>query len=268
MRSDEVWFVTGASSGLGSELAIAAAAAGATVVASARRIDRLLDLAEAHERIVPIHLDVTEAVGVERAVNGVIDEYGFIDVVVNGAGRTEVGPVEEGSDAALRSLMEVNFFGAVAVTRAALPHMRQRRSGTIVQISSVLGVVGQAGSSACCASRFALNGWSEALAQEVEPFGLRVLVVEPGDLRIGTAEDSPEEARAEGHRTDQSEVHAAPVSDPVRVAEAVLDVLAGPEPPLHLLAGSDAVQMTGARLGTRLESDRTWRLLSRSTDLR
>src|SRR6266567_3044768 len=157
-----VWLITGANTGFGRAIAEAAVAAGDVVVAAARRVTTLDDLA---------------------AARGIVERHGRIDVLVNNAGRSHVGAAEETTDAELRSLFEVHVFGPAALTRAVLPHMRSRRSGAIVQISSMGGQLSFAGFSAYSATKFALEGMSEALADEVRPLGIKVLIVEPGAFR-------------------------------------------------------------------------------------
>ena len=181
-----VWLITGASSGLGRAIAAAALAAGDTVVAAARMLMAVDDLAAAHPgRVAAAGLDVADGTRIPAVVDEVIGRYGRIDVLVNSAGRALVGGVEETSDHELRDLMEVHFFGPAALTRAVLPHMRAHRSGAIVQITSMGGRLSFAGVGAYSATKFALEGLSEALAAEVAPFGIKVLIVEPGAFRTG-----------------------------------------------------------------------------------
>ena len=183
---NKVWLITGANSGFGRAIAEAAVAAGDVVVATARRVTALDDLAAAHHGQVDVlPLDVTDTAAIDATVQDVIDRHGRIDVLVNNAGRTHVGAAEETTDAELRDLFEVHLFGPVALTRAVLPHMRSRRSGAIVQISSMGGQLSFAGFGAYSATKFALEGMSEALADEVGPLGIKVLIVEPGAFRTG-----------------------------------------------------------------------------------
>ncbi|MFE3288415.1 SDR family oxidoreductase, partial [Streptomyces sp. NPDC059233] len=183
-----VWLITGASSGFGRTLTEAALAAGDTVVAAARRTQSLEALAAEHpERLVPLAVDVSDVARAEAAVAEVVDRFGRIDVLVNNAGRGLIGAVEETSDAELRDLMDLHFFGPAALTRAVLPHMRARKSGAVVQMSSMGGRLSFPGVGAYSATKFALEGLTEALAGEVAAFGIKALIVEPGAFRTGFA---------------------------------------------------------------------------------
>ena len=177
---DRTWLITGSSAGFGRALAEAALAARDRVVATARRpgaLDELVD--RAPDRVLAVELDVTDRRQADAAV-GRLDRFGGIDVLVNNAGLASVGAVEELDDRQLRDLMDVMFFGPVGLVQAVLPSMRVRGRGTIVQMSSMGGQVSMPGFGAYCAAKFALEGLSEALAAEVAPFGVKVLVVEPG----------------------------------------------------------------------------------------
>jgi NAD(P)-dependent dehydrogenase (short-subunit alcohol dehydrogenase family) len=273
---ERVWLITGCSAGFGRHLALAALAAGDRVMATARSAEQLTDLVAAGgDRACGTTLDVTDTTTIEEAVAATIDTFGRIDVVVNNAGHGSVGAVEELAMPDLRALMEVMFFGAVAVTKAALPHLRRQGSGTIVQISSMGGQLSMPGFGAYCAAKFALEGLSEALAAEVAPFGVRVLIVEPGAFRTEFG----------GHRMHRSEhIEAYQVStgqtrtavdnmdgsqpgDPAKAAQAILEVLDSDHPPLRLALGNDAVDsIRGHHEQLRTDLDR-WEKLSRSTDL-
>src|ERR1700735_5586512 len=184
--TERVWLVTGANRGFGRAIVEAAVAAGDFVVATTRRPSSLDDVVSRYAgKVDVVELDVTDASGIEATVRDVLHQHGRIDVLVNSAGRTHVGALEETTDAELRSLFEVHLFGPAALTRAVLPHMRSRGSGAIVQFSSMGGQLSFAGFSAYSATKFALEGLSEALADEVRPFGIKVLVVEPGAFRTG-----------------------------------------------------------------------------------
>src|SRR3954453_7303072 len=178
-----VWFVTGASSGFGRAIAEAALERGDSVVATARRLDALGELA-GNDRVDPVALDVTDAVQRDAAIAEALERFGRIDVLVNNAGRTQVGAVEETTDEELRYLFELHFFAPAALTRAVLPHMRRQGRGAIVQMSSVGGQVTAPGFGAYCASKFALERLTETLSQDVD-FGFRFLIVEPGAFRTG-----------------------------------------------------------------------------------
>ncbi|GHF89788.1 short-chain dehydrogenase/reductase [Kitasatospora xanthocidica] len=272
----KVWLITGANSGFGQAIAEAALAAGDTVVAAARRPEALAELAAAHpERLVPVRLDVTDPERIPAVVTEAVERHGRIDVLVNNAGRGLIGAVEEYTDRELRDLMELHFFGPAALTRAVLPHMRAQGSGAVVQMSSMGGRFSFPGVGAYSATKFALEGLSEALAQEVAGFGIKVLVVEPGAFRTGFAGGG-------------ALAHAAPIAaydavvgpvrnglpdsdgkqpgDPVKAAAAILAALDAEHTPLRLALGSDAVDgVLGVLDGARQEAE-AWAAVGRATD--
>ncbi|WP_144662410.1 oxidoreductase [Paenarthrobacter nicotinovorans] len=271
----KVWLITGANSGFGLALTRGAVLAGDVVVAAARRPATLDALVASNpDQVEAIKLDVTDPVRIEEVVADVIARYGHIDVLVNNAGRTHVGAVEETSDEELRSLFDVHLFGPAALIRAVLPHMRERRSGAIVQMSSMGGQMSFAGFAAYSATKFALEGLSEALTAEVAPFGVRVLIVEPGSFRTGlfqAASDSsgnPHYSATVGatrqmiHRNDGQQP-----GDPAKAAQAIISVLAADDVPLRLLLGADAVDAVVGHLEAVRTDITAWEQLSRSTDL-
>ncbi|MEB8337745.1 oxidoreductase [Streptomyces endophyticus] len=273
---NRVWLVTGASSGFGRAITEAAVAAGDVVVAAARRTAPLDDLVAAHpDQVETLALDVTAIGDVQAAVDGVAARHGRIDVLVNNAGRGMVGAVEEATDAELRDLMDLHFFGPAALTRAVLPHMRRRGSGTIVQLTSMGGRFAFAGVGAYCATKFALEGLSEALAAEVAPLGIRVLIVEPGAFRTGfagSADLTPVSTLDAYQDTVGPVLSALPggsgqePGDPAKAASAILTAVDADEPPLRLPLGNDAVDAITAQLdGSRAELG-AWEKLARSTD--
>ena len=270
---NKVWLITGANSGFGRAIAEAAVAEGDVVVATARRVTALDDLASAHHGQVDVlPLDVTDTAAIDATVQDVIDRHGRIDVLVNNAGRTHVGATEETTDAELRDLFEVHLFGPVALTRAVLPHMRSRRSGAIVQISSMGGQLSFAGFGAYSATKFALEGMSEALADEVGPLGIKVLIVEPGAFRTGlfgsasASEPMPEYADTAG-RTRQMITESAGTQpgDPAKAATAILAALDSDSTPLRLPLGDDAVDAILSHLDRTAADLRSWEKLARDT---
>lgn len=271
-----VWLITGCSAGFGRELALAALAAGDRVMVTARQPHLLAGLVAAGgERVRTAPLDVTDEEQVAAALARTLAEFGRVDVVVNNAGHGSVGAVEELGLADLRELMDVMFFGAVAVTKAVLPHLRAQGGGAIVQISSMGGQLSMPGFGAYCAAKFALEGLSEALAAEVAPFGVRVLIVEPGAFRTGFAGRRMHRSPAiEAYAVSTGPTRAAvdgmdgtQPGDPRKAARAILEVLDSPEPPLRLALGNDAVDTIAAH-HELLRADLTrWEKLSRSTDL-
>jgi NAD(P)-dependent dehydrogenase (short-subunit alcohol dehydrogenase family) len=271
-----VWLITGCSAGFGRHLVEAAVAAGDRVMATARRPEQLADLvAEGGDRIRAAALDVTDAASIDAAVAATLDAFGRVDVVVNNAGHGSVGAVEELELAELRALMEVMFFGAVAVTKAVLPHLRGQGSGTIVQMSSMGGRLSMPGFGAYSAAKFAMEGLSEALAAEVAPFGIRVIIVEPGAFRTEFGGQRMHRSRQiDAYQVSTGQTRAAvdgmdgtQPGDPAKAAEAIVQVVDSDKPPLRLALGNDAVDSIRAhhqRLGADLDR---WEALSRAMDL-
>jgi NAD(P)-dependent dehydrogenase (short-subunit alcohol dehydrogenase family) len=272
---NRVWLITGANSGFGRAIAEAAVAAGDVAVATARRVASLDALAAAHPgQVEALRLDVTDAAAIDAAVRDVIGRHGRIDVLVNNAGRSHVGAAEETTDAELRDLFEVHVFGPAALIRAVLPHMRSRRSGSIVQISSMGGQLSFAGFGAYSATKFALEGMSEALADEVRPLGIKVLVVEPGAFRtelfgnISASTPISDYAGTAGQTRRMIEASAgAQPGDPAKAAAAILTALDAPDTPLRLPLGDDAVDAILSRLDSTRADINTWEKLARSTRL-
>jgi len=254
-----VWIVTGGSSGFGREIAHAALSRGDRVAATARRREGLEDLVrEAPERAHALALDVTDPEGVRRAVDEVLERFGRVDVLVNNAGHGQVGAVEETTEEELRGIFDIHVFGPAALVRAVLPAMRRQGSGAIVQISSFGGQVAYPGFSAYCATKFALEGFSEALAAEVAPMGVKVLIVEPGAFRTGFSGGGLVESRAFPEyqatvgptREMIKGIDGTQPGDPARAAGAILAALDAEDTPLRLPLGADAVEGIRAKLET------------------
>ena len=272
-NGERVWLITGASSGFGRAIAEAALERGDWVVVTARRTDALGELGPT-DRVHPVALDVTDAAGRDAAVAEAVDRFGRIDVLVNNAGRTQVGAVEETTDEELRSLFDLHFFAPTALTRAVLPHMRRQGGGSIVQISSVGGQVTAPGFGAYCATKFALEGLTETLRDEVAEFGIRTLIVEPGSFRTGLfrpqaayiSDEMPEYADTVGPtRAYVRDGHGAQPGDPVKAAAAILTALDADEPPLRLVLGADAIGNIERRLGSLGDELDAWRAVGEST---
>jgi NAD(P)-dependent dehydrogenase (short-subunit alcohol dehydrogenase family) len=269
-----VWLVTGANSGFGRAISAAAVAAGDTVVAAVRRPDTVNDLVAAHpDQVVAIGLDVTDTARASAVVDDVVARYGRIDVLVNNAGRTHVGAAEETTDEELRSLFELHFFGPAALIRAALPHMRARRSGAIVQMSSMGGQMSFAGFSAYSATKFALEGLSEALADEVGRLGIKVLIVEPGAFRTGLMGEGKglsgeiadyADSVGQTRRIVLSADGTQP-GDPAKAAAAILLALDAERTPLHLPLGDDAVDAVVGHLDSVRADIAAWEKVARNT---
>ncbi|MFD6333913.1 oxidoreductase [Streptomyces niveus] len=269
-----VWLVTGANSGFGRAITEAAVAAGDTVVATARRTGTLDDLVARHpDQVEPVRLDVTDTARIETVVADVAARHGRIDVLVNNAGRTHVGALEETTDKELRALFEVHVFGPAALTRAVLPHMRARRSGAIVQLSSMGGQMSFAGFAAYSATKFALEGMSEALADEVGPLGIKVLVVEPGAFRTGLFGGKSLSTEIEAYadtvgptRRMAATVDGTQPGDPAKAAAAIMTALAAERTPLRLPLGPDAVDAVTGHLDAVRAEIAAWEEVARDTD--
>jgi NAD(P)-dependent dehydrogenase (short-subunit alcohol dehydrogenase family) len=266
-----VFLITGSSRGLGRAIAEAALSAGHSVVATARRPDQLGDLSG---RVTTAALDVTDYEAAQRAVAVAVETYGRLDVVVNNAGYADFAAVEDMSIDMFRAQIDTNLLGVVNVTKAALPVMREQGDGHIVQISSIGGRMANPGLSAYQAAKFAVGGFSEALAQEVAPLGIRVTVLEPGGMRTEWAGASmtippvsAPYAATVGALTELLDAApAASAGDPAKVADVVLQVAAMDEPPVRLLLGTDAVTYAAGVAQARAAADQQWRELSISTD--
>jgi NAD(P)-dependent dehydrogenase (short-subunit alcohol dehydrogenase family) len=269
-----VWLVTGATSGFGRAITEAAVAVGDVVVATGRRIEQVDDLVAAHpDQVDAIRLDVTDTSAATSLVADVATRYGRIDVLVNNAGRTQVGALEETTDEELRDLFDLHFFAPAVLTRAVLPHMRRQGGGAVVQMSSVGGQVTAPGFGAYSATKFALEGLTETLSQEVD-FGVRFVIVEPGAFRTslftpGAAYQSapmPEYAATVGPTRDYLiSGDGTQPGDPEKAAQAILTALDAPEPPLRLVLGGDAVDNILDRLQTLQAEVRQWESVSRDT---
>lgn len=274
--SGRVWFVTGATRGLGLAVAAAALDAGENVVATGRDAATIEAALRGHGgRLLALHLDVTDQTAIDIAVKRAIAHFGRIDVLVNNAGYGQLGAFEEISPDAVERQFATNVFGVFAVTRAVLPGMRQRRSGRIINISSMVGLVGVAGGSIYCASKFAVTGWSEALGKELAHFGIDVTSVHPGYFRTGfLGADSMREGDTEiGDYAEASNTAAqrrasyngSQAGDPAAFGRAMLELANSANPPAAFLAGDDAVNMVLASSDSLRSSISDWKALSTST---
>jgi NAD(P)-dependent dehydrogenase (short-subunit alcohol dehydrogenase family) len=273
----QTWLITGSARGLGRHLTEAALDAGHNVVATARRPEQLDDLVAAHgDRVRPFALDVTDYEAAEAAVAAAVDAYGRLDVVVNNAGWADLSALEDTTIASFRAQLDTNLMGTVNVTKAAVPVLREQGGGHVIQISSVGGRLASPGLSAYQAAKWAVGGFSEVVAAETAPFGVKVTVVEPGGMQT-------EWASASMTIPDVSEPYRATVGaraaamdadtdmdwakgDPRKVAEVVVRIAAEPEPPLRLLLGSDAYGLATAAAERRAAQDAQWESVSLSTD--
>jgi NAD(P)-dependent dehydrogenase (short-subunit alcohol dehydrogenase family) len=273
----KVWLVTGSASGLGRNIAEAVLASGARLLATAREPRRLDDLVKNYGgQIRTGSLDVADEEAAGAAVQAAVDAFGRLDVVVNNAGYGDIAPFEQLSSERFKALIDTNFYGVVYMTRAALPIMRQQKRGCILQISSVGGRLAVPGSAGYHAAKWAVGGFTECLAQEVAPFGVKVCALEPGGMRTnwGTRahKDLPEMLPDYEPSVGAVVKALRPVwgkenSDPAKVAQLILRLVESEHLPAHLLLGSDAVQYAGQAETTRAMEAERWRDVSVSTDV-
>jgi NAD(P)-dependent dehydrogenase (short-subunit alcohol dehydrogenase family) len=262
MTEPPVWFITGCTSGFGRALAEAVLRRGWRAVVTGRGKARVADLVQGHEdRALALDLDVTDLGQIDAAVKAALDRFGRIDVLVNNAGYGYQSSVEEGDDQAIRAQFDANVFGLFAMTRAVLPAMRARRSGHIINISSVAGLVGFASSAYYAASKHAVEGFSDSLLAEVGPLGIKVTVIEPGPFRTEWAGPSLRQDRstiADYQETVQARmVQMAGYSgqqpgDPARAAQAMIEVTLNPNPPRHLVLGKFGFEAATSKMKARL----------------
>src|SRR5713226_6627264 len=273
----KVWLVTGSASGLGRNIAEAVLASGDRLVATARDPRRLEDLVVKYgDRVRTAPLDVADESAADAAVQVAVDAFGRLDVVVNNAGYGDVAPFEQLSSERFKAVMDTNFYGVVNVTRAALPVMRKQKSGCILQISSVGRRLALPGSTPYHAAKWAVGGFTESLAQEVAPFGVKVCALEPGGMRTswGTRahKDTPDllpdyEPSVGAVVKALHSLWGKENSDPARVAQIILRLAASDRLPAHLLIGSDAVKYAGEAEAARAAEAEHWREMSVSTDV-
>src|SRR5579875_2514847 len=276
--SDRIWFITGASRGLGRSFAQAALAAGDRVAATARDTSSLEELVGDHgDAILPLELDVTDHDACFAAVGRAHEHFGRLDVVVNNAGYGMSGAIEELTEEQARRQIEVNVFGALWVTQAALPILREQRSGWIVQVSSIGGLAAFPLTGIYHASKWALEGFSESLRQEIAPFGVRVLMVEPSGFRTdwaGSSMDRAEpiaaydeiEAIAERRAAQREENNGRQAGNPDLAARALLETLDRDDPPFRLLLGNVAFDVAVDRYESRLREFRAGEQTARGAD--
>jgi NAD(P)-dependent dehydrogenase (short-subunit alcohol dehydrogenase family) len=274
MTDKSVWFITGAGRGMGVDIAQAALAAGHAVVATGRKPDVVTAAVGAAEDLLVVELDITSLPSAERAVRAAVERFGRIDVLVNNAGNFYAGFFEELSPEQIERQLVTNLVGPMNVTRAALPAMRKQRSGTVVSLSSTAGIVGQEFCSAYAASKFGLEGWMESLRFELEPFGIRTTIVEPGFFRTelltkeSTAyadlsiEDYAE--RTAETRPAWEAMSGKQTNDPAKLAKALVAVVDQERPPLRFVAGADAVETVEQKARELLAQVDAYRELSSS----
>lgn len=270
------WLITGCSTGIGREIARAALQAGHQVAVTARRIETVQDVADEYgEQARAIALDVTDTGQITAAVQTAQREFGGIDVLVNNAGHGYLSAVEEGEDLAVRKLFDTNYFGVVDMIKAVLPEMRERRSGHIVNISSMTGLVANPPNAYYSSTKFALEALTEALAAEVKPMGIKVTAIEPGAFRTDWAARSMQETHSTiddyaenvGARKTLIKQFANDLpGDPRKVAAAVLMVTGLDEPPLRLLLGRDVLKAVRDKLASMSASIDEWEAVTRDVN--
>jgi NAD(P)-dependent dehydrogenase (short-subunit alcohol dehydrogenase family) len=273
----KTWLITGAGRGMGVDFAQAALAAGHNVVATGRNPDAVAKAVGEADGLLVVKLDVTSTQDAEAAVNAALDRFGAVDVLVNNAASFEAGLFEELTPEQIERQFTVSVFGPMNVTRAVLPVMRRQRSGHVITISSVAGLAGSAYTSAYAASKFAVDGWMESLAPELEPFGIHTTVVNPGFFRTellttestnyapASIEDYAE--RSAAHREFFESMNGKQGGDPAKLAQAVVTIADEQTPPLRFIGGSDAIAGAEAALAARQQQIDAYRELSTSLAL-
>lgn len=264
--TEKIWFITGTSRGFGREWTIAALQRGDKVAATARDVSTLDDLvAEFGDALLPITLDVTDRAADFAAVQQAHEHFGRLDIVVNNAGYGQFGFIEELSESEARAQIETNVFGALWITQAALPYLRAQRSGHIVQVSSIGGITAFPDVGMYHASKWALEGFSQALSQEVAPFGVHVTLIEPGGFSTDwagpsakRAEALPDYAQAHAQSDQRRASRSARPGDPRASARAILKVVDAPQPPLRVFFGAVPLQLAKADYENRLATWEQW----------
>jgi NAD(P)-dependent dehydrogenase (short-subunit alcohol dehydrogenase family) len=271
------WLITGCSTGLGRALAEAVIGAGHEAVVTARHADRVADLAEGNtDSVLAVPLDVTDPAQITNVVRQAEEKFRGIDVLVNNAGYGYRAAIEEGDDADIRTLFETQFFGPIAMIKAVLPGMRARRSGAIVNISTIGVQIMPVGSGYYAASKAALEAMSGALYGELKPLGISVTVIEPGAFRTDFAGRSLTQSRtiiddyadtAGKRRKEHDTAHGTQPGDPAKAAEAIIAAVESDEPPAFLLLGTDALSTYRRLAAARLDTISTWEHLTTGTDI-
>jgi NAD(P)-dependent dehydrogenase (short-subunit alcohol dehydrogenase family) len=273
----KVWFITGSASGIGAGVARAALTAGDVVVATDLDLERLQQVYAANAaHVLTAQLDIRDAAQAEAAVEAALARFGRIDVLLNNAGYGQFGPFEEIEPEAIERQFATNVFGTFNVTRAVLPVMRRQRAGLVINMSSNGGFKGVRGASMYSATKFAIEGFSEALAQEIADFGLKLTIVEPGafrtdflddrSLKRGThALDDYDDFRAKANAVFEARNHNQ-VGDPDKLGLALVQIANETDPPLRFVAGADALKVVDDKLDYVAREVERWRKLSRSSD--
>jgi NAD(P)-dependent dehydrogenase (short-subunit alcohol dehydrogenase family) len=277
MSKQKVWFITGASKGMGLEVAKAVLAKGGKVIATSRSLYEQIDsIGEVSANFLPLKVDITNEKEVKLAIKKGIEAFGEIEVVLNNAGYNHLGNIEELSDAEFRETMNVNVFGMTNVIRQILPYLRKQKSGHIINTSSMMGYMSYPANGSYSASKFAVIGLSEALAQEVAPFGIKVTILAPGTFRTNFMSENSlavSKNKIDDYNLEQQvEIFRShdgkQLGNPAKLAEVLYEISNLPEPPLHLPLGTDSYQsIIEQRKKEAIELEK-WKELSLSTDFK
>ena len=276
MSSEQkIWFITGSNSGFGRSLTEAVLAKGDKVVATTRHPEEIEDLVKQYpDTVKAVTLDITKAEEISSAIDTALSTFGQVDVLVNNAGFGTLGAVEEIEDEQVRKQFEVNCFGTLNLTKAMLPHFRQRKSGHILNVSSVGGFTSFPGTGIYSATKFAIEGYSEALAKEITPLGIKLTLVEPGAFRTEFAGDSlatPEnpiddyEETAHKFVKQQEQMSGEQPGDPDKAAQAMIKAVESDNPPMRLVLGEDALQATRKKIESFQKELEEWEDVTLST---
>jgi len=275
-RDNPVWLITGCSTGFGRELAKLVLARGWRAVVTARDPSTVADIAEGHaDRALVLPLDVTQCAQIDEVVAKTMQQFGSIDALVNNAGYGYLAAIEEGEDEAVRAMFETNVFGLIDMTKAVLPVMRAQRSGIIVTVSSVGGIRSAPGMGYYNGTKFAVEGISEALALEVKPLGIDVLIVEPGPFRTNWSGASIKQSATQidayaataGERRKQIAARSgSQAGDPVRGAQAIIDAALSDNPPLRLLLGKAALEFARKKIDSMRSDFDAWESMTVGAD--
>ncbi|WP_315794496.1 oxidoreductase [Paenibacillus sp. BIC5C1] len=274
MSKPSVWVITGCSTGFGRELAIATIKAGYHVVVTARNLDSITDLVRGNtDKVLAMELDVTKPDQIEKTVNATIEKFGRIDVLVNNAGVGYFSSIEEADEVETRKMFEINFWGLMHMTNAVLPYMRVQSSGHIINISSIGGLASFPGVGYYNGTKYAVEGISESLAQEVAPFRINVTLVEPSNFRTDWSGRSAAKTKSAIKEYEElispfvnAENHGKEPGDPKKAAEAIVSIAELEEPPLRLLLGADAYHTVVNKYTEQLNKFEEWKEVSVNAD--
>lgn len=277
MNSNKIWFVTGASKGMGLTLVRKLLERGYKVAATSRTITDLKKAVGSHDSFLAINLDLTDEQDVQQAISATIDHFGGLDVVVNNAGYGQIGFIEEVSDELVRKNFEINVFGTLNVVRQVLPQLRKQRSGHIINFSSVGGFYGFAGGGIYGATKFAVDGISEALSQEVQPFGIHVTSIKPGYFRTnflsegsisGTTTNLIDDYKAmrDGQEAFLRDFDNNQPGDPEKAMDLLIKITESEQPPVHLFLGKDAYDVANNKISSLQKDLAEWETFGTSTD--